>query len=113
MFVGEHRLAIGRRHFPAGQHTERVRKRPIRRRSDLARGADRQRANVLSVGRKGDGSYRLRLNDSGATPSAAIQHSATARAKGSNQPESVSLVPKHCKLLPGFLGAAVSLDLKR
>jgi hypothetical protein len=33
--------------------------------------------------------YRLRLNDSDATPSAAIQHSARDRAKGSNQPESV------------------------
>jgi hypothetical protein len=38
-----------------------------------------RRANVLSVGRKGEG----------------------------------PLIPKHCKLLPGFLGAAVSLDLKR
>ena len=52
MFVGKYGLAIGRRHFPAGQHTERVRKRPVRRQSDFTCGTDRQRANVLRPERR-------------------------------------------------------------
>ena len=42
----EHGLAVGRRHFPVGEHTECVRKRPAHCGRDLAGGTDRQRANV-------------------------------------------------------------------
>src|SRR5580704_10844555 len=43
LVIAKYGLAIGRRHFPADKHAERVPKRPAHLSSDLAGGADRQR----------------------------------------------------------------------
>jgi hypothetical protein len=48
LLMGKYGLAIGRRHFPAGQHAERVWNRPVHRRGNLTGRADREGANVFS-----------------------------------------------------------------
>jgi hypothetical protein len=50
--MGKHSLAVDRRHFPPGEHAERIGKRPAHCRRDFASDAHRQRANVLMLGWK-------------------------------------------------------------
>jgi hypothetical protein len=51
---GEYGLAVDRRHFPEVKYAECVGMRPAHCRRDLAGDADRQRANVLVLDRKGE-----------------------------------------------------------
>jgi hypothetical protein len=55
-----HGLAVDRRHFPAAEHAERVGKRPVHCRGDLAGDAHRQRANVLMLDRKCERPFLLK-----------------------------------------------------
>ena len=59
----EHRMAVQRRHFPAAEHAQRVRKRPALCRGDLTGGVDRQRPNVFVVDRKRERPFFSELSE--------------------------------------------------